>query len=372
MAPGEVLATMDPDTAQELIQRRVKELEAARRNRTILGIERNTYLAEFAAYHLTEKKQTGGQTDEWLAAAQKHLEEAVAFLGEQREIGSITTRDVQRYLVHLKKLPGRMKDSKIGTGTQRAYLNSLSNLYRRAISEGRVPPGFNPVAALMDKPTAKRKEARWLEVPDAALLLESSRTLKTSPELGYYPFAFPLLATYLLTGGRKREVLGLEVDDISFDRDTVRFMPNDWRRIKSEAGHRVIRLMPQLREILQEYVFGGSAPRGRLLFPSVRGDGEKMLDNFDGTLSAIAKRAGFKASDIHLHALRHTYCAARLQTLDNGHPISEFTVGRELGHGGTQLVKRIYGHLGNVRHRSEWVEYRIEQHRDALAGRLVF
>lgn len=68
---------------------------------------------------------------------------------------------------------------------------------------------------------------------------------------------------------------------------------------------------------------------------------------------------------------RLTYCAARLQTLDRGAPVSVFTVGRELGHGGDALVKRIYGHLGDVRHRSEVVEYRVEQHEERLRERLT-
>jgi hypothetical protein len=33
-------------------------------------------------------------------------------------------------------------------------------------------------------------------------------------------------------------------------------------------------------------------------------------------------------------------------------------------------VERIYGHLGTVRHRSEVVEYRIEQHEERLGDRL--
>lgn len=57
-----------------------------------------------------------------------------------------------------------------------------------------------------------------------------------------------------------------------------------------------------------------------------------------------------------------TYCAARLQTLDHGAPVSPYTVGKELGHGGDSLVKRVYGHLGTVRHRSAAVEYRVQQH----------
>lgn len=40
-----------------------------------------------------------------------------------------------------------------------------------------VPVGFNPVAVLMDKPTIVRREARWLEVPEASLYLEAARTL---------------------------------------------------------------------------------------------------------------------------------------------------------------------------------------------------
>lgn len=66
----------------------------------------------------------------------------------------------------------------------------------------------------------------------------------------------------------------------------------------------------------------------------------------------------------------HTYCAARLRTLDAGAPVSVYTVAKELGHGGDALVKRVYGHLGQQRHRAEVVEYRVEQHRMALAERL--
>ena len=55
---------------------------------------------------------------------------------------------------------------------------------------------------------------------------------------------------------------------------------------------------------------------------------------------------------------RHTYCAARLQTLDRGAPVSTYTVARELGHSSEAMVRRVYAHLGQVRHRSEVVEYR--------------
>ncbi len=46
--------------------------------------------------------------------------------------------------------------------------------------------------------------------------------------------------------------------------------------------------------------------------------------------------------------------------------MSTFTLARELGHTGVHLVERIYGHLGEVRHRSEVVEFRVEQHFEHL------
>jgi integrase len=85
----------------------------------------------------------------------------------------------------------------------------------------------------------------------------------------------------------------------------------------------------------------------------------------------VASRAGWQAGEIRSKMFRHTYCAARLQTLDHGAPVSIYTVGRELGHGGESMVRRVYGHLGTVRHRAEVVEYRVEQHRDKLGERLA-
>jgi hypothetical protein len=37
-------------------------------------------------------------------------------------------------------------------------------------------------------------------------------------------------------------------------------------------------------------------------------------------------------------------------------------VAKGMGHGGFSLVRKVYGHLGKIRHRSEVIEYRVEQH----------
>lgn len=96
-----------------------------------------------------------------------------------------------------------------------------------------------------------------------------------------------------------------------------------------------------------------------------------MLTDCRKLLDAVGARVGYQPRELNLHMFRHSYCAARLQTLDNGEPVSPYTVARELGHGGDTLVKRVYGHLGQVRHRSKVVEYRVAQHRKVLGERLA-
>ncbi|MEE9246711.1 MAG: hypothetical protein V3U63_10985, partial [Gemmatimonadota bacterium] len=218
---GEKHATTDPDVAQKLVVERLKELGDGRRNKVLLGLERPARLQEFAAHHLIAKVRSGRVTESWLAQSEYQLREALRFFGD-RELTAIRTSDVQKYANHLRQRPNG-RGGMLSGATVKLYLNSLSNLYTRAASEGCVPPGYNPVAALMDKPVARRREARWLEVHEAALLLEAARLYK--PQADALPFMYPLVAAFLLTGGRRSEVLGLEVDDVSFDRKVVTFRP---------------------------------------------------------------------------------------------------------------------------------------------------
>lgn len=383
---GASMATTDPAEAEELAAARLGQLVAARKKREVLGTElgisRSAGLQTFAARHLRLKAQSGRFTDQWLTDTEQRLRVAVDFFGAQRELHTIQVSDVQRYVAWLAVQPVRrgcppkkpLKDRPkrtIGGQTQRHYLNALSNLYKRAQAEQVVPLGHNPVALLLEKPTATRREARWLEAHEAALLLESARTHTPKRDDMAMPFVYPLLATFLLTGGRTSEVLGLEVEDVSFDRKTITFRPNQHRRLKTGTSHRVVPLWPQLEAILRAYLYGGDVPLvSGLIFPSTRTGAPKMLTDVRKMLDAVAERAGWRAGEIRSKMFRHTYTAARLQTTDRGEAVSQFTVSRELGHGGESLVRRCYGHLGTVRHRAEHVEFRVEQHREILSDRL--
>lgn len=377
VAPGDTRATTDETIANKLYADRLVDLQERKVNKVFTGVESAMTLGGYAPVHLVNKAKSGKYTDTWLGSCEHMLGVALEFFGEDRALTSIRVRDIQAFIDTLRGRTNRRGHSLSG-GTIRHHLNALSNLYTTAQSLEHVPVGFNPVVATLDKPEAAAHEARWLEIHEAAVLLEAARTYtSTGPgKVNEIPFIYPLLATYLLTGGREDEVLGLEVGDINFDRKTITFRPNQRRRLKTKGSHRSVPLWPQLEAILKAYLREGDAPRvGGLLFPSPkllrfgwsRSGREKgtvgMITDFRGILDAVAETAGWKAGEIRSKAFRHTYCAARLQTLDRGAPVSKFAVQAEMGHtSGSKLVDKVYGHLGETRHRAAVVEYRVEQH----------
>ena len=134
VAPGEKMATDDRTVAEVLLARRIEELEAKRHKRTLLGIQKETSLAPYAAYHLVEKKRSGRVTDTWLADSEMQLQRAVDFFGTERDLGSIGVAEVQAFVAHLLGLPNS-RGATLSGGTVRHHLNCLSNLYRRAPAE---------------------------------------------------------------------------------------------------------------------------------------------------------------------------------------------------------------------------------------------
>ncbi|MGH7513303.1 MAG: tyrosine-type recombinase/integrase [Gemmatimonadales bacterium] len=342
-------------------------------------MERVTF-GDYASQHLVKKAASGKFNPRWVDLCYLHLKRATECFGAGKPLQEIGVPDVQRWVRQLETLESNRLDKSVEedehgerprtrlTGsTIRMHLNALSNLFRRAQSEHVVAVGYNPVAALMDKPTAERGEARWLEVPDASLYLEAAR-LVPAPRSDLGPaFVYPLVATFLLTGGRRAEVMGLEVDDLSFDHRTVRFRKNlSRRRLKTRTSQRTVPMFPQLEEILRAYVFNPDRPPTRLLFPRFTTGGEAMVTDFRKMLQRVSILAGWEPGAITSKMFRHTYCSARLATLDYGAPISPDTVSREMGHSSRDLVEQVCGHLGTIRHRAEMVEYRVEQHRAVL------
>ncbi len=94
------------------------------------------------------------------------------------------------------------------------------------------------------------------------------------------------------------------MEDIAFDRRTVTFRPNAWRRLKTLSSARVVPLWPQLEEILRPFIF--SRPPTTLLFPSFITEREAMLTDWRKMLDRVAVRAGWRVGEIRTKAFRHT------------------------------------------------------------------
>lgn len=162
----------------------------------------------------------------------------------------------------------------------------------------------------------------------------------------------PVFAVPLLTSARKSEALGLEARDVDFERSVVHIRPNRWRKLKTRYSKRSVPLWPQLRKILAEHVERFDLSEG-LLFPAPDG---AMLSDLRGSIAAILEAAKIEKR-VTFTTLRHTYASTRIQTLDNGAPVSLYTVAREMGHQGVNQIEKTYGHLQSTRHRSPVVEY---------------
>ena len=142
-------------------------------------------------------------------------------------------------------------------------------------------------------------------------------------------------------------------------------------------------LWPQLEEILRAYLVQREQDGGlnELLFPATRGGAnEHMIDNIRKSLDQIGSRAGFEAGDLRATAFRHSYATARLYTAEHGAPVGLWTVRGEMGHRSTGMIEKVYGHTITQRTRV-WsdqrtalpgvVEFRIEDHKEALEDRLL-
>lgn len=387
--PGAKWGTTDEDIALALFQARLAELDAKKRQQVGAPTRRSITLAELVRDHLLKKAKAGRTSHSHMTDLEQRLTLALAHFGRGRDPRTIEPDDVRGWQAELER-GGHRKP-----GTVRHYLNALSGLYGRAIEGLYVDPGYNPVSMLQEKPTGRWKgEAAFLEVADAALILEAARIVSererkmpgsAANRVKATPGLYPIIATFLLTGGRKSEVLGLDVEDVSFDRQLVRFRPNVHRGLKTQTSVRDVPLWPQLRDILQQWMYGGETPRASgLLFPAPPGG---MVQDLRKSLDAMARLAGMNEGEVRTRRFRHTYCSARLQTVqrivkpgkDPAHDpepyewieVSRFTVQKEMGHGGAQLVDRIYGHAQRNPHRSEVVEYRVEKHAKQLGHRLA-
>lgn len=185
----------------------------------------------------------------------KHI---VPFLGPKKRLDKITPQDI-------RKLESYYIENGYSSTYARSAYRIVKTSFDVAVREGRIP--MNP-ASLVDSP--KRAHA-----PQEALTAEEA--IKVLEHVAPDPLG-PFWATAILTGARRNEVLGLEIDRVG---DTLDFSwqlarlkmdargrpiaPADFQyrelgdgyfltRPKSSAGWRVVPLVDPLRAILERHI----------------------------------------------------------------------------------------------------------------------
>lgn len=147
------------------------------------------------------------------------------------------------------------------------------------------------------------------------------------------------------------------------DEGVIHFRPNSHKKfMKTKPSTRTVPLWPQLRDVLLPYIERrrkAGATDTSLLF--VQPDGSMFPESLTngrntgkGAWAALLAKAEL---EVLPKGARHSYVAQRLQTLDGGHPVSMYTVSREVGHGDEKMVSRVYAKLGKVRVRTEGVSF---------------
>jgi integrase len=187
--------------------------------------------------------------------------------------------------------------------------NVLSSALEQAVKEKKLRR--NP-CELVDRPRKRNTEQKALELDEAIRLLEYLGTVKDGA----------LWATYLLTGGRRGEVIGLECERIGENIDfswqlqrigDIASAPDDFEyrhlrgtlyltRPKSESGWRIIPNVEPLRSFLALAVGG----RKEGLVFSEFDDGRPWdPDRASKRWKTVLRGAGLP-EDVVLHGSRHT------------------------------------------------------------------
>ncbi|MDB4949425.1 MAG: putative integrase [Gemmatimonadetes bacterium] len=376
---GETRATTDPAVAEELLRKLLNKVTQERRDRVLLGLNPEADLAEFAVQHLRAKADSGEYSQHWLEAEENHLARAVGFFTRHqhatdsdpdpeprpRNLAAISVRDVRAYAEWLKTVPNG-RGGVLGAQSRRHHIHSLSNVYKRAISEGLVKMGRNPVAALLEKPSIPKSRTNWLEVGELALLLEAARIIVDDPRdpgrRPPLPCVYEFLATFILTGAREDEVRNIAVRDVHFDSDSIEI-----RGTKTDDSDRTVPMHPQLREILLPHV----SKLGRASGPLFLTESGTLIGDWRKTLDLVAERAGFDRGKIRTRIFRNSYITHRLACIDHGAPMEPYQVAREVGHSDLKMIMRVYARVQRLRVRLEEMAFRVDSIGPALQGRLA-
>lgn len=252
----------------------------------------------------------------------------------KRPTTAITYRSVSKWVVgnigtvklanvtpqHVRRVLSVMESEGLSSGYRRSAHTVMQAAFKAAEREGRIPR--NP-ARLIDSPSKNSPELGVLAPAESLQLIQ--RALSSSDPVDAEPY---LWATFLLTGARRGEILGLEWDrvsdvlDLSWQLQRLKKgqpLPDGyearhvhgqlyWTRPKSGRGWRIIPLVDPLRGILAHWKSVAPVNPWGLVFTRDTGRaGRVPFDpNWVTTMWPERLKAAGIEKDVRVHDLRHT------------------------------------------------------------------
>lgn len=239
-----------------------------------------------------------------------------------RRTGVQTTDDLDKKLLMNYFLEGRAKRG-WRSGTFTTYYMNLRAFFSWCCDMNYLVE--NPVIGIR-YPKPKRRIPTRLNRYQAEELLELACDYPyTNPVLRYRNLA--VMATFIFTGLRKSELLGVQLKDLDMVNDTI-FVAH------AKGGkERIVPIPPRLRTILTEYL----TERERLgrtttaLFVSSNKDAGLSHKGWDYLVNLMKEASGI---DFSAHVLRHTFATLMLE---GGCDL--FTLSKIMGHGSLEMTK---------------------------------
>lgn len=274
-----------------------KHLAEAAENRHFPARVANSKPFETVADKFLELHVKNLESRNWAYMLKKVRE---AFKG--KKMGDVTASDVQRFYNAIM--------ARSSASTANRFLTLLCSLFNKARAWGDFY-GDNPTALVKRQREAQHR-LRFLSHEEIASLYRVA-----------HERLYPVVASAILTGMRKGELLGLDWQNVSLERSTIYLL-------KTKSGKaRELPITPRLQEVLAS------------LEPKASG---AVFDLPDITLRRYFARAlkDAKISGFRFHDLRHT---AASHWVMNG--IDLYTVQRLLGHSSPVMTQR-YAHLSRT------------------------
>jgi integrase len=370
---GQKMGTTNAKRAVKIARALVQQWEDQQQYAERLGLDPANDLATAGDEHVRALEESG-KSESYVRYTTRCLARALDFFdvvqaqqaptatvrkrcAAPRSLATISPPDVRAFTRWLAASENGRRGERMGPGTIRQHLAALSGVFARAISDGRLPLGTNPVQAMMDKPSAPKSPTMPLEPWECALVLESARTLATEPRGdGRRPplaCAHPLLAFFLYTGAREDEARHAQVADLHFEGGPL----GPWLRIrgtKTDGAERIVPLHPHLGEILHAHL-RSTGRLGGLLFTAEAG---QEIGDWRKTLDTIARRVGYAAGEVRTRRFRTSYATHRC-TCDG---VDANTVRLEMGHTDLQMMAQRYAAAQRMSERmGAEFSYRLER-----------